>query len=162
MNRILGIDPGPKTSDYVVWDGKVQIIGRDIPNDVLLEDVCRLCRRFDIKHVAIERVRGYGLPGSNDLFDTIEFYGRLWDRLDQNGFVVILVPRKDAVAHICDGNRQAGDKGVNQALEDRFGGKGTRKDPGPLNGISGSHLKAALSVAVYAMDHVVGKEAKSL
>jgi len=154
MATILGIDPGPKTSDYVVWDGRVQAIGRDVPNDVLIGDACKICRTHEIKHVAIERVRGYGLPGSNDLFDTIEFYGRLWDRLDQNGFVVLLVPRKDAVANICDGNRQAGDKGVNQALEERFGGKGTKKNPGPLSGISGSHLKAALAVAVYALDQV--------
>jgi hypothetical protein len=69
---------------------------------------------------------------------------------------VQLVYRRDVKLHLCHSPR-AKDANVRQALIDRLGPQGTKKNPGPTYGMK-SHLWAALAVGVYAMDKVVREE----
>jgi hypothetical protein len=52
--------------------------------------------------------------------------------------------------HLCNSMR-AKDANVRQALIDRFGPVGTKKQPGKLYGVA-THYWAALGVAVYSAD----------
>jgi len=45
---------------------------------------------------------------------------------------------------------------VNQVLRDRFGEKGTKKNPGKLFGVH-DHIWSALALAVYSADKVLGE-----
>lgn len=145
--RILGIDPGATKSGYVILDGSIN--DADIlPNEEM--------RRFItnghfLDCVAIERIRGYGIAAGDDTFDTCEWVGRFDITARQGGVPIVeLIPRKDIKRHLC-GNTTTNDKYIRQALIDRFGEPGTKKNPGPLYGISG-HLWAALAVAVTCAD----------
>jgi hypothetical protein len=61
-----------------------------------------------------------------------------------------LVPRRAVKMHLCNSMR-AKDANVRQALIDRFGKVGTKKQPGKLYGVA-THYWAALGVAVYSAD----------
>ena len=67
-----------------------------------------------------------------------------------------MIPRKDVKRHLC-GNTTTNDKYVRQALIDRFGEPGTKKNPGRLYGVSG-HIWAALAVAITAADRLAEEE----
>lgn len=146
MNTI-GIDPGSTESALVEWDGK-RITCMAIEDNV--RTLHRLSRLTPGPEVAIEQVRGYGITAGNELFDTCIWTGRFQQQLIGSGFICSLVPRKTVVTHLCD-HSKAGDKEIRQALIDRIGPQGSKKEPGPTYGMAG-HLWAALAVAVYAYD----------
>jgi hypothetical protein len=62
--------------------------------------------------------------------------------------VVRLIPRRDVKLTLC-GSARAKDTNIRQALIDALGEVGTKKNPGPLYGVSG-HYWAALGVAYTA------------
>lgn len=140
--NILGIDPGPKESAYIVWDGKEILSSRTVMNVELLGIVSLPTG----VQVAIEWITGYGMRVGAETFETCRWVGRF----EQAAGGARLIPRKDVVLHLC-GHSQAGDKFVRQALIDRIGEPGTKKKPGPTYGIAG-HEWAALAVAVVAWD----------
>ena len=61
---------------------------------------------------------------------------------------VRLVYRKDVKLHLC-GSPRAKDPNIRQALLDKLGPVGTKRQPGPCYGVK-SHAWAALGVAVTA------------
>lgn len=147
--KILAIDPGSNESGYVVWNTTTQSPEKSghIINSALLI----ACRNFQKDFpVAIEQIRGYGIVAGDDTFDTCEASGRFREAHESRGGRVIMIPRKDIKRHLC-GNTTTNDKYIRQALIDRFGEPGTKKNPGRLYGISG-HLWAALAVAVTCAD----------
>jgi hypothetical protein len=95
---------------------------------------------------AIEMIASYGLPVGREVFETCLWIGRFMERLDKP---TRLIYRKDVKLHLCNSPR-AKDGNVRQALVDKYGKPGTKKNPGKLYGISG-HLWAALAVADYAL-----------
>lgn len=147
---IMGIDPGATKSSYVVWDCERNAVDHFAPS---LDNwyVLERCRDFCKAQVmAIEQIRGYGIVAGDDTFDTCETSGRFREAHESKGGVVRMIPRKDIKRHLC-GNTTTNDKYIRQALIDRFGEVGTKRQPGPLFGISG-HLWAALAVAVTCAD----------
>ena len=58
--------------------------------------------------------------------------------------------RKQIVMHHCNDAR-AKDKNIRQAMIDRFGEPGTKKNPGGTYGIS-KDIWSALAIAAYALD----------
>lgn len=145
---ILAIDPGPEYSAWVLFDtlhgGRLLRHGHHT-NSVVLA----MLERCD-DALVIEMIASYGMPVGREVFDTCRWIGRFeqqWAR--HNGSPASLVFRKDVKIHLC-GSVKAKDGNVRQALMDRFGGskcKGTKKNPGPLYGVSGD-VWAALAVAV--------------
>lgn len=156
---ILGIDPGAKESGWVLWntEGPVLWEAKHEENSAILEKIERRLFCDDLQLIAIERIRGYGIVAGDDTFDTCEWIGRFKQRSMDCGINCLLIPRKEIKLHLC-GNTTTNDKYVRQALIDRFGGTGTKKNPGPLFGISG-HAWSALAVAVTAADRIA-KEVK--
>ena len=139
---VLGIDPGPTESAYAVWDGQWIIQFATVPNEVLLQDMRALVSVPD--HCAIEQIRGYGLTAGNETFDTCWWSGRFFERFGERWSTML--PRKTIATHLC-GHSKPGDKFIRQALIDRLGAPGTKRQPGPTYGVTG-HVWAALAVSV--------------
>ena len=123
---IIAIDPGPKQSAYVIWDG-MSVSRKDIVENGLLVYLF-----YGEYPLVIEQVRSYGMPVGADVFDTVHWSGRFHQAWSGD---VHLMPRKDVKMHLCQSPR-AKDSNVIQALVDRFAygqknkGKGTKKEPG--------------------------------
>lgn len=151
---ILGIDPGPEQSGYVVLYGDEVIEQGVVPNDSMRIIVGSKSRSG--VSVAIEMIASYGMPVGKEVFDTCVWIGRFYEATFGEPR---LIYRKQVIAHICDGDPKAKDSNVRQALLDLFprtgGGKvpqiGTKKQPGPLFGFN-SHMWPALGVAITARD----------
>ena len=145
----IGIDPGPEESAVVVWDGESIVGYAEYPNPVLAATIL-INWGDDLKapapgKVAIEQIRGFGVPASNKLFDTCYWTGRFVERLGEEN--CILLPRKEVRKHFGAHN----DTFVREALIERLGEPGTKKAPGPTYGMAG-HLWAALAVSIAAYD----------
>ena len=159
MTAILAIDPGPVESGYVVLrNGKISEHGI-VPNSVIriLLSQFRLSFSGDsvpaeyansLPLVAIEMIACYGMPVGSEVFETCLWIGEF--RAIMRPQPITLCYRKDIKLHLC-GTTKAKDPNVRQALIDRLGKPGTKKNPGPTYGVS-SHAWSALAVAVYASD----------
>ena len=147
---IIAIDPGTHQSAWIEYMPETHQIG-DFgieDNDSLVTKIALCCWP---RHVlAIEMIASYGMPVGQEVFETCVWIGRFIEAFDGGEFVY----RKDVKLHLCQSPR-AKDANVRQAIIDLFpatgGGKtpqiGTKKQPGPLYGIS-SHVWSALGVAL--------------
>ena len=147
---IVGIDPGPRESAIVAFDGERVLSAEDVAN----EEVADVIRRMDdieiIEDVSIEWIESFGMAVGASVFETVFAIGSITRQTQFYGFDVRLVPRRDVKINICK-SPKAKDANIRQALIDRFGVVGTKKNPGPLFGIS-KHRWAALAIAVTAFD----------
>lgn len=152
MNESLPIslDPGSTHTAYVVWNGSVHRHGYE-ENGQLLAKIRAL--EFLASHLAnIEMIGHYGcgMPAGKDVFHTCLFIGRLLEAFRAADTRCRLILRPTIKTHLC-GSARAKDQNVRQALLDKLGPVGTKKNQGPLYGIS-SHKWAALAVAIYASE----------
>jgi hypothetical protein len=148
--RILAIDPGPEQSAYCLWSGAGHTSGILTNNEMLyhLDEDISLLADF----LFIEEIASYGMAVGRETFRTCFWYGRFaeaWHRLPFGG-EAILVERRHIKLHHCHSAR-ATDANIRQALIDRFGAPGTKREPGVLFGVK-SHMWSALALAVYAYD----------
>jgi hypothetical protein len=147
---IIAIDPGPKQSAYVIWDG-VKIYDFGIVNNwgirTVLHDIVDT-----VWMAAIEMVASYGMPVGREVFETCVWIGRFCELATEHDFVY----RKDVKMHLCQSMR-AKDSNIRQALIDRFGPPGRKKEPGLTYGLK-KDLWAAFAVAVTWWDINRGKE----
>lgn len=159
MNLILAIDPGPTESGFVVIrQNKLDEFGIAANSDI-----ATLLSRFrfsfsgdvvpdeylnSLPLVAIEMIACYGMPVGSEVFETCLWIGEF--RRIMRPQPVTFCYRKDIKVHLC-GTTKAKDANVRQALIDRLGKPGSKKNPGPTYGIT-KHMWAALAIAVYAAD----------
>lgn len=148
---ILAIDPGTTESAFLVWSKRGVVTHGKIENPQLLK---WMMESQWLKHsdsilslVAIEMVASYGMPVGKEIFETVLWIGRFLERAPTR---VELVYRKDVKIHLC-GSMKAKDANIRQALIDKHGPPGTKKNPGKTYGISGD-IWAALAVADYAAE----------
>jgi hypothetical protein len=140
---ILALDPGPKESAFVLWDGARVIEAAHWPNADIRQVL--IGREYDF--AACEMIASYGMAVGREVFETCVWIGRFAEVAMRP---VQLVYRRDVKLHLCHSPR-AKDANVRQALIDRLGPQGTKKNPGPTYGMK-SHLWAALAVGVFAWD----------
>lgn len=151
MKRILAIDPGDTKSAVVVYDPHARRIltAMDEPNETILEWLKSQTSGSAVDLLmACEMAACYGMPVGAEIFDTCVWIGRYWQAWSG---AAVRVYRRQVKLHLC-GSMRAKDPNVRQALMDKFGpgrerAMGTKRQPGPLYGISGD-LWAALDVAV--------------
>jgi hypothetical protein len=156
---LLAIDPGPKTCGVVSLSGlerpPVLVWHRKAwPVKTLLN---RIYSPGGITNVAIEAVTSYGMPVGADVFETCYVIGRIIEACERRFIDYKLIPRKEVCLHLCHSAR-AQDANVRRAILDLYpatgGGatpqKGTKKQPGPLHGVS-SHAWSALAVGLTAI-----------
>lgn len=147
--RVLGIDPGQEKSAYLLWNSSEnEVLAMDIvDNEYLLSPViCTL--EYDI--CGIETVVSYGMPVGKTTFETCFWLGEFRRRLKDINKPYYLVEKPSIRLHFCN-SRRAKDSNINQSLIDRFGSKGTRKNPGILYRVK-THIWSALAIAVYVAD----------
>jgi hypothetical protein len=161
---VLAIDPGPMSSGVVKYDRaskRVTFASSEVPNDDvfgIIRDHVASCG-FGRAVIVLEKVQNYGMAVGEDVFETIDWSGRFRQfALDLDGGALVeRITRPRVKAHLCR-STAAGDAEVNQAIWSRFGGAGgrkaaigTKKEPGPIFGVTG-HATAALAVAVTFAD----------
>jgi len=145
---ILGIDPGTTHSGFVLLHSDMSVVEA---GHVANAEIFRLLVELDNPQVAIEMVGlyGTGMAVAKDVFWTCVAIGRFYEA-SPNGALLYL--RQTIKAHLC-GNPKAKDGNIRQALADRLGAPGTKKNPGPTYGVTG-HCWQALAVAVCHADGV--------
>ena len=141
--NVLGIDPGPYDSAYVIWDGERVSERKYLTNAVLLQRLSG--NGYD--QIAIERVRGYARQAGNDLTETSEWVGRF-----DGEFKARLIPNALVRGHHC-GTAAATCAAVKNALKDRFPGLADKTKANPMRGAN-EHEWDALAVAVTAHDQI--------
>jgi hypothetical protein len=143
---ILAIDPGPVESAYVLMDGltlKPLAFGK-LPNNDLRS------RFFGTKHyTAIEMVASFGMAVGAEVFETCVWIGRFMEAI--GGMSCTRIPRIKVKQHLCHDSR-AKDANIIQALKDRFGDKGTKKNPGWFYGFAADVWQAYALGVTYADD----------
>ena len=148
MSIVLSIDPGTSLSAYLVMeteDYKILDKGK-VANDVLIGMV--RTGYFDM--LAIEGFQSFGMPVGKEVFDTAYYIGRLMQIAEDLGSKVRMVYRSEVKLHHCLTPR-AKDANIRQAMLDRFGVQGTKKNPGPLHGVT-ADIFSALAIAAYVAD----------
>lgn len=145
--KVLAIDPGPKKSAYIIWDGAAIHDSEIIENHALLFALHHDSPTADV--CIIEQIKSYGMAVSDSIFDTIFWTGRFCEAWGTRGFFDRM-PRLTVKMHICH-NSRAKDSNIRQALIDRFGPPGTKKQQGLTYGLR-ADLWAAFAIAVTWFD----------
>ena len=148
MSIVLSIDPGTSLSAFVVLEtDDYSIIDKcKVDNDVLIGMV--RTGYFDM--LAIEGFQSFGMPVGKEVFDTAYYIGRLMQIAEDLGSKVRMVYRSEVKMHHCH-TMKAKDTNIRQALIDRFGAQGTKKNPGKTYGIS-KDMWSALAIATFTAD----------
>ena len=149
---IFALDPGPKKSALVVWDGKeidfAEILPNEYGRDESILNHLHQPGRID-PVLVIEQVKSYGMAVGDTIFETVFWSGRFaqawqgkWSRM----------PRMDVKIHLCHQAR-AKDSNIRQALIDRFEPdlEPKKRPKGILKGLK-ADLWAAMALAVTYYD----------
>lgn len=139
---LLAIDPGTIESAYIVRDGHATIEAGKISNDAML----MYCWGFRPTggECCIEMIASYGMPVGAEVFETCVWIGRFLEAVGPEH--CHRLPRLKVKLHLC-GSARAKDGNIRQAIIDRLGPPGTKKQPGGTYGISGD-VWAALALAL--------------
>ncbi len=146
---ICGIDPGTETSGVCVWDTVKQgVICSDSVADnryIGVSGVVGFVRYIADRYV-IEDITCYGMPVGKEVFETCKLIGRLQERLDNP----IVIAKRDVQLHFCN-TTKAKDANIKRVLKDRFGEKGTRKNPGITYGLK-DHAWDSFALCIWYED----------
>ena len=148
MRTVAAIDPGTTKSAFILWDGaRVRNCGI-VENGVLLDQL-RSGDLMPYDFAAIERMANFGQRVGEEVLATVWWSGRFYEALSRK--TEVTRPYRTAIKkHLGCGKGK--DKDVRAALIAKFGETGTKKNHGPLFGVS-SHIWAGLAVADYALAH---------
>jgi len=174
---ILGIDPGSEKSGYVLLSIEkitnyinFTIIEKDhLDNTNILnllvgkKIIYQYMREKSKLDVAIETIESRGMNIGQSTIDTSIWAGRFYQKaedLNYNNYE--LITRRNIKLNICEDSR-AKPKNIRQALKDRFGDYGTKKNPGKLYNLKGApkgssdHIWSALAVCITYIDKNYGE-----
>ena len=146
---ILAIDPGNEYSAYALIkaDDYTPVQFEKLPNDKIrtyLRAHLQLCNHTEL---VIEKVACYGMPVGAEVLETCLESGRFVQIAADQHVEAHRVFRATVKTMLC-GTPRAKDSNVIQALKDRFGEKGTKKNPGWFYGFKADCWQAyALGVA---------------
>lgn len=150
MPYILAIDPGNEQSAYVLLDENLKPKHFAKMGNAELRELLFTLNCEDIQ-VVIEMVASYGMAVGKEVFETVFWIGRFWETaFAQYELEPERVFRKDVKLNLC-GATKAKDANIRQALIDRFGPVGTKKNPGWFYGVS-KDVWAAIAVGVTYAD----------
>lgn len=146
--QVTAIDPGPKKSGIVIWNGAEIIRPEIISTEKLLLELDDFCRGSNV--LAIECLRNNGGKVGSETFETAYLIGRLFER---SPLPISRVYRGDVKIHHCRSMR-ANDSKIRKAIIERFGAPGTPKNPGFTFGLrnTDTDLWSAFAIATYAYD----------
>lgn len=148
--KILAIDPGNTESAYCLIDTETYrplSFGKQ-DNNWLLGFMDTQGILFD--KVVIEMIASYGMPVGKEVFDTCVWIGRFKQIAESQEIKVEYIYRKDEKMNLCH-SMKAKDSNIRQALIDRFGPVGTKKNPGWFYGFK-KDIWAAYAVGITYLD----------
>lgn len=151
--KILAIDPGNIESAYCVIDEETYMpeeFGK-VKNEILLNLIySRLSNSVNYYTMVIEMIASYGMPVGKEVFETCVWIGRFIELARLQNIDVEYIYRKDEKMNICH-SMKAKDSNIRQALIDRFGPVGTKKNPGWFYGFK-ADIWQAYAVGVTYLD----------
>lgn len=153
---ILSIDPGCFESAYAVLnESDLSIIEHGkVKNETLLLFITYLNSK--VNHIVIEMVASYGMAVGAEVFETVFWIGRFWQEAEKHKHCKLLkLYRKEEKMNLCN-SMKANDSNIRQALIDRFGVVGTKKNKGWFYGVS-KDIWAAVAVGVTYSDLYLNK-----
>ena len=149
--KIIACDPGTFETGYVIFDGSKVIKADIVANENMIHILRYAAMDESITDCAIEMVEARGMPVGKETFETVLIVGRLFQQwLVTRCTRPVLIFRRAVKIHLC-GSTKAKDGNIRQALIDKIGPVGVKKNPGPCFGVT-SHCWAALAVAVTALN----------
>ena len=150
---ILAIDPGNIESAYCIIEKETYkpIEFGKIDNYKLLKQIGLF---KNIECIVVEKVVSYGMAVGKEVFDTCEWYGRFIQKYcDTNDSQTIEYAfRKDVKINLCN-SMKAKDSNIRQALIDRFGVVGVKKNPGWFYGFK-KDIWSAYAVGITYLDRI--------
>jgi len=151
MNKlILAIDPGNIESAYVLVENDLSRVlckGKVLNDDLLLNIKMGFPFFAKVDYVAIEMIASYGMAVGKTVFDTCVWIGRFYQVcMDTYNIEPTFIYRMDEKMALCHDSK-AKDSNIRQALIDRFGIVGTKKNPGYFYGFK-KDIWAAMAVSV--------------
>lgn len=152
---IFAIDPGNIRSAYVVTDDDLNPVEFGIVEN---EELIEIIEKHQDCEYAIEMIASYGMPVGKEVFDTCVYIGRFFESVKRFGVTPIFVYRQEEKLCICK-NTRARDSNIRQALIDRFGVVGTKKNKGFFYGFK-KDIWQAFAVAVVYHDEKREKHEK--
>jgi hypothetical protein len=163
MKAIIGIDPGNKETAMCVFDGAKIVYCEKIDNKQFFQYLSHEYAQSIIRNggyespsIYIEDIQSMGMAVGQEVFDTAKMIGRIQQTLENGDIKYSMVKRTEIKLHHCNTTR-AKDTNIRQALIDRFGDKGTKKEPGFFFGIAGSDQWSSCAIAIYGHDKQNGR-----
>ena len=146
MAKILAIDSGNVESGYCLIDAetyKPLEFGKIDNNELLFK-----IKELEYDEIVLEMVASYGMPVGASIFETCVWIGRYIQARKCPNFEYIY--RKEEKMNICN-SMKAKDSNIRQALIDRFGEVGTKKNQGWFYGFK-KDIWAAYAVGITYLD----------
>lgn len=154
-DSILAIDPGSRKSAYAVLDADLRPIEFAIvTNEEMLNVIDRHVKNES--KIVIENVASYGMSVGATVFQTCIWIGRFTERAQASGGSTSYVYRMDVKMNLCHDSR-AKDGNIRQALIDRFGPIGVKKNPGWFYGVK-KDVWSAIACGVTYHDLYLAKQ----
>lgn len=160
---LISIDPGTRESGVCIVRTKDMrpLASAKVPNENLIYWVMQNNPEFTLffnVSAVTERMQGNSFAVGSDVFTTCEWIGRFDVELRNLGIEDrSFILRRDEYRALCGKEYTHNDKGIRQALVDRFAygepnyGKGTVKNPGWFHGF-GADIWQAYGIAVAHID----------
>lgn len=146
---ILAIDPGNVESAYVlVEDDLSRVVEKGKVENFELVDIILRIRdeHSSLEHIAIEMIASYGMAVGKTVFETCVWIGRFAQLIRvEFGVEPEFIYRSEEKMCLCH-SMKAKDSNIRQALIDRFGEVGTKKNPGYFYGFK-KDIWSAMAVA---------------
>ena len=155
--KIIAIDPGNIESAYCVIDSKTYkpLEFNKIKNETLEVGFWNQ-NQYKIDKLVIEMIASYGMAVGKEVFDTCVWIGRFVELASLQAIEVEYIYRKDEKMNLCH-SMKAKDSNIRQALIDRFGQVGTKKNPGWFYGFK-KDIWSAYAVGVTYLDKIKESE----
>ena len=165
---ILGIDPGTFKSGYILLslshDNVITIIDKDhVDNNNMKKTLIIKYALYPSTITAIETIVSYGGTIGQTTLETAIWAGRFFQVIDDMNGKAFFIKRPDVKMNLCHKINGIKDKNITQALKDRFGDIGTKKNPGRLYNLKDGlvtggrpHIWSSLAIAVTFIDKNIG------
>lgn len=124
--KILAIDPGNIESACCLIDSTTYKPIQSIKMENERVELAVANADYDI--LVLEMIASYGMPVGKEVFDTCVWIGRFKELAIINNKDVEYIYRKEEKINLCQ-SMKAKDSNIRQALIDRFGVVGTKKNP---------------------------------